>query len=481
VLYSLANEAWKVTDFGFTMEGSSRKALTSKTSRGTNCYRAPELLIDTDPRYTNKVDMWAVGCILYELVFRGRAFREDYYIYKYAESSRKFQLELTAEVVPDARKRDFLAKVICELLDVEPQRRPRARDLYERFISWGSDGAAPVTRMGTNAMETTTIVNEAPVHDNVNSTTDATQPDADPSPPVSKVAGASPNPLPSQLEANVDEAPVDPHLFRDVPTAADYPKEAVALNPFSTPTASVHRQSLVDPDSSGEVVFHSQEIETMPAERTGHLIDILMDVEPYYRNEAHGKQVAPKLSFENIGEESEAEIADTVFTRAEFIAITDDIIRFSRMISGICENSVATMVFLANETDRLAEFLIKIQGEAMSLDVTEFSQTHDRRDWDIVWNTLSASKTFLENLYEFMISVQILIRHVDEWNAFAPQFEFRRMEIARFRTTLTRCLNMQKYNSRRKEISDDNKKSSRPGNPGERNIQKYPIAGNKVR
>jgi len=133
------------------MEGSSRRALTSNTSRGTSCYRAPELLLDTNPHYTNKVDMWAVGCILYELVLRQRAFREDWFIFTYAQLRQPFELLLGEDVVPDDRKRDFLVKIIKELLDVDPSKRPRARKLYERFISWGSDGVSTHNRAPMDA------------------------------------------------------------------------------------------------------------------------------------------------------------------------------------------------------------------------------------------------------------------------------------------------------------------------------------------
>src|SRR6266516_2085287 len=86
VLYSLKNDAWKITDFGFTMEGSSRRAHTTVYSRGTSSYRAPELIRETQSKYTNKVDMWAVGCILYELVLRRRAFASDWDVMQHAMS-----------------------------------------------------------------------------------------------------------------------------------------------------------------------------------------------------------------------------------------------------------------------------------------------------------------------------------------------------------------------------------------------------------
>jgi serine/threonine protein kinase len=142
VLYSLANEAWKITDFGFTMEGSSRKAHTTVYSRGTRSYRAPELIRDSQPNYTSKVDMWAVGCILYELVLRRRAFADDWEVHQYTHSGKDYDVVIGPESIPDERKCEFIVKIIKELLHVDPTRRPRADALYERFISWGSDDVA---------------------------------------------------------------------------------------------------------------------------------------------------------------------------------------------------------------------------------------------------------------------------------------------------------------------------------------------------
>jgi serine/threonine protein kinase len=125
------------------MEGSSRRAHTTVYSRGTRSYRAPELIRDNQAgRYTNKVDMWAVGCILYELVLRRRLFRDDWEVQQYASLGGEREISVGADSIPDERKREFILKVIKELLNVDPMRRPRAKDLYERFISWGSDTSA---------------------------------------------------------------------------------------------------------------------------------------------------------------------------------------------------------------------------------------------------------------------------------------------------------------------------------------------------
>jgi serine/threonine protein kinase len=66
----------KIADFGFTSIGESGQQYSSVQGRMTVAYCAPELLIHG--LYSKKADIWAVGCILYEVCFasydRRRAF-----------------------------------------------------------------------------------------------------------------------------------------------------------------------------------------------------------------------------------------------------------------------------------------------------------------------------------------------------------------------------------------------------------------------
>lgn len=45
VLYRRAEMTWKITDFGLTVEATSKRARVTQFSRGTTSYRAPELRI----------------------------------------------------------------------------------------------------------------------------------------------------------------------------------------------------------------------------------------------------------------------------------------------------------------------------------------------------------------------------------------------------------------------------------------------------
>jgi len=135
------------------MDGSSRMAHITRYSRGTECYRAPELIIGTD--YTNKVDVWAIGCILYELVFFRRPFDSDYTARRYAESGNEFEVPCTSTShIPEEKTMKFITQIIPELLKVDARERPSTRLIYKRLISWRSDISAIQTARTIGLVQT---------------------------------------------------------------------------------------------------------------------------------------------------------------------------------------------------------------------------------------------------------------------------------------------------------------------------------------
>src|SRR5277367_4030271 len=126
VLYCPQVKLWKLTDFGLTTEATSKVGRPTRYSRGTANYRAPELLSEIDPVYTNKVDIWCLGCILHELATLKLTFRSDWEIQRFYETN----------IVPDISvptSTEFLQHHICEniqeLLHRDSKQRPRASDL----------------------------------------------------------------------------------------------------------------------------------------------------------------------------------------------------------------------------------------------------------------------------------------------------------------------------------------------------------------
>jgi len=76
VLFSIRDSCWKLGDLGTVADGTSKHFNTTRYSRGTACYRAPEILQEP-AKYNNKADIWAFGCIVYELATKKKAFDSD--------------------------------------------------------------------------------------------------------------------------------------------------------------------------------------------------------------------------------------------------------------------------------------------------------------------------------------------------------------------------------------------------------------------
>lgn len=76
---------WKIADFGISTAGTSKTLVATKERRGTASYSAPEILLaeGSIPSYSNKVDIWGFGTILYELWMGKRPFQTSYHVMQY--------------------------------------------------------------------------------------------------------------------------------------------------------------------------------------------------------------------------------------------------------------------------------------------------------------------------------------------------------------------------------------------------------------
>jgi len=131
VLYSCDQGVWKIADFGFSREWTSKTTLTTSAARGTETYRAPELVKREEATFSDRSDVWAAGCILYELASRTKAFRSDWNVGEYARSQIKLLIPLQRFVEADTRVP--LKNLVHEMLQIDPKRRPSAKDLCALF------------------------------------------------------------------------------------------------------------------------------------------------------------------------------------------------------------------------------------------------------------------------------------------------------------------------------------------------------------
>jgi len=134
VLLSPDTGAWKITDFGLTFEGTSRIKYTTRNSRGTQGYRAIELLRLGEQGYVTKAsDVWALGCIFYELAYKTKAFSDDIEVWDYVYRTQKLKgvkpLDVNERTAATARE------LIRRTLEVDWWKRPTASDVLHLLDS----------------------------------------------------------------------------------------------------------------------------------------------------------------------------------------------------------------------------------------------------------------------------------------------------------------------------------------------------------
>jgi serine/threonine protein kinase len=130
VLFCPRSGDWKITDFGLTSEGISQRAYSTRHARGTEGYRAPELVRDGSSVFSKESDIFSLGCIFYELVASKKLFRSDYSVNSYSSTREPPELpHLNAE----KRLAKFTELVICAMLEVDWWKRPSARDILEEL------------------------------------------------------------------------------------------------------------------------------------------------------------------------------------------------------------------------------------------------------------------------------------------------------------------------------------------------------------
>src|ERR1700737_3672171 len=121
---------WKIADFGTASKATSKRLHTTRDSRGSNSYRAPEVLYD-DGRYNNKSDIFTLGCILYEVTTGQKLFPNDLATLQYSFNGNT-SLILWPESEPGTRL-ESLGKLAVAMLSIDPSMRPSAQEVKRRL------------------------------------------------------------------------------------------------------------------------------------------------------------------------------------------------------------------------------------------------------------------------------------------------------------------------------------------------------------
>jgi serine/threonine protein kinase len=133
VLFSVPDLVWKVADFGLSTEGTSKRASTTEQARGTECYRAPELLNRWGFSVCKKSDIWALGCILYELLFGLKAFSSDFNLCQHIQSGHGPTIPNLIFVGINERFKKSLSELMNAMFALNWWERPSAQDILNLF------------------------------------------------------------------------------------------------------------------------------------------------------------------------------------------------------------------------------------------------------------------------------------------------------------------------------------------------------------
>ena len=120
----------KIGDFGLATE-ITKENERKKTLCGTPNYIAPEIL--TKKGHGFEVDIWSTGCIMYTLLvgkppFETNSLKETY-----------SRIKKNEYIIPEDRVGHAAAELIIQILQSNPERRPKVNDILKHdFIKIGT-------------------------------------------------------------------------------------------------------------------------------------------------------------------------------------------------------------------------------------------------------------------------------------------------------------------------------------------------------
>jgi serine/threonine protein kinase len=139
-MYSRRHQAWKIVDLGLARNGTSSTSLQTRGG-GTPIYMAPEFF--STGTYTNKVDIWALGCIIYEICTGERLFTDRDGISTFVALKLCFP---RARFPYGGDNAEFVFKLIKDALAVDRRARPNSHRILQRTRTYLASFSGSSTR-----------------------------------------------------------------------------------------------------------------------------------------------------------------------------------------------------------------------------------------------------------------------------------------------------------------------------------------------
>jgi len=110
-------------------------AKTSIYGRGTVGYRAPEILSTVKSYYSNRSDIWALGCILHQLVIGHRVFEHDFetFVHYNKDPPQEPPLRISYDTTFWQQQ---ASDCLYNFVSKDPRRRAKASQVCQRLLAY---------------------------------------------------------------------------------------------------------------------------------------------------------------------------------------------------------------------------------------------------------------------------------------------------------------------------------------------------------
>ena len=165
----------KLGDFGVSKRILAQATTTLHTQVSTPLYSAPEVL-GLDPNsetseYTNSVDIWSLGCVIYELVVGTKLFVSEFQLSGYFYGKWPFPEDRLRGLSPPTD--DIGISLLKAMLKIQPEDRPTAADALsngwladlESSNDHSRDGRSGTTQCGYRSIPSRKHENTLATHD----------------------------------------------------------------------------------------------------------------------------------------------------------------------------------------------------------------------------------------------------------------------------------------------------------------------------